>query len=156
MITIYNARTQQKWLTILSCAGMEFLLILGFFLGEIYNSRKDTLILLTLMLGVFLLSVVIYFLLIRFANSVFIVSETGFVRKINKIIVLEVKWDDVICIGTYHIYDFFHIDCGPLFLGIDYYDENHDQKTLNVSFSSKDAKRLKTSQIHKKLDTLSY
>ena len=39
---------------------------------------------------------------------------------------------------------------------IDYYDENHDQKTLNVSFSSKDAKRLKTSQIHKKLDTLSY
>ena len=85
-----------------------------------------------------------------------IIDETGFVRKMNKKVVLEVKWEDIINIGTYHIYDCFKIDCGPLFLGIDYYDENHNEKTLNVAFSYKDAKRLKMSRLNKKLDNIRY
>ena len=153
---IYNARTQQKWLTFSACGALEFLLILGFFLGEIYNSRKDSLIVLLMIFSVLLISIVTYFLLIKFANSVFVFDETGFVRKINKKVVLEVKWEDVINIGTYQIYDFFKIDCGPFFLGIDYYDENHNEKTLNVAFSSKDAKRLKMSRLNKKLDNIRY
>ena len=155
-MVVYNARTQQKWLTFSACGVMESLLIFGFFLGGIYNSRKDTIIVLSIMLGVLLCSVVIYLLLIKFANSMFIFDETGFVRKINKKVVLEVKWEDVINIGTYQIYDFFNIDCGPFFLGIDYYDENHNVKTLQVAFSSKDAKRLKMSRLNKKIYRIRY
>lgn len=155
-MVIYNARTQQKWLTISACGALEFLLVFGFFLGEIYSSRMDTFIVLSMMFSVLLISIVTYFLLIKFANSVFIFDETGFVRKMNKKVVLEVKWEDVISIGTFHIYDFFKIDCGPLFLGIDYYDENHNQKSLQVAFSSKDAKKLKMSRLNKKLYNIRY
>ena len=155
-MVIYNARTQQKWFTILSCTVLEYLFILGFILGEIYTSRKDSLIVLFVMFSILLFSIVIYILLIKFANSVFIFDETGFVRKMNKKVVLEVKWEDVINIGTYQIYDFFYIDWGPFFLGIDYYDENHNEKTLNVAFSSKDAKRLKMSRLNEELDNIRY
>ena len=155
-MVIYNARTQQKWFTILSCTVLEYLFILGFILGEIYTSRKDSLIVLFVMFSILLFSIVIYILLIKFANSVFIFDETGFVRKMNKKVVLEVKWEDVINIGTYQIYDFFYIDWGPFFLGIDYYDENHNEKTLQVAFSSKDAKRLKMSQLNEKLYRIRY
>ena len=155
-MVIYNARIQQKWLTFSACGALEFLLIFGFFLGEIYNSRKDSLIVLLMIFSVLLISIVTYFLLIKFANSVFVFDETGFVRKMNKKVVLEVKWEDVINIGTYQIYDFFKIDCGPWFLGIDYYDENHNQQHLSVAFSSKDAKRLKMSRLNKKLYHIKY
>ena len=84
----------------------------------------------------------------------FIFDETGFVRKINNKVVLEVKWEDVINIGTYQIYDFFKIDIGPMFLGIDYYDVNNNQQSLSVAFSAKDAKRLKASRLNKKLDNI--
>lgn len=155
-MVIYNARPQQKWLTISGCGALEFLLIFGFFLGEIYKSLKDTLIVLSMMLSVLLIFIVTYFLVIKFANSMFVFDETGFVRKMNKKVVLEVKWEDVIDIGTFYIYDFLKMDCGPLFLGIDYYDENHNQKSLQVAFSAKDAKRLKMSGLNGKLNNLKY
>ena len=155
-MVIYNARPQQKWLTISGCGALEFLLIFGFFLGEIYKSLKDTLIVLSMMLSVLLIFIVTYFLVIKFANSMFIFDETGFVRKMNKKVVLEVKWEDVINIGTFYIYDFLKMDFGPLFLGIDYYDENHNQKNLQVAFSAKDAKRLKMSGLNEKLNNLKY
>ena len=83
-MVIYNARPQQKWLTISGCGALEFLLIFGFFLGEIYKSLKDTLIVLSMMLSVLLIFIITYFLVIKFANSMFIFDETGFVRKMNK------------------------------------------------------------------------
>ena len=109
-MVIYNARPQQKWLTISGCGALEFLLIFGFFLGEIYKSLKDTLIVLSMMLSVLLIFIVTYFLVIKFANSMFVFDETGFVRKMNKKVVLEVKWEDVINIGTFYIYDFLKMD----------------------------------------------
>ena len=155
-MVIYNARSQQKWLTVIACGALEFLLLLGFLLGEIYKSRKETIIVLSMMFGVLLVSVVIYLLLIKFSNSVFVFDETGFIRKMNQKVVLEVKWENVINIGTYQIYDFFKIDCGPFFLEINYYDENHNEKTLQVAFSSKDAQRLKMSRLNEKLYRIRY
>lgn len=153
-MVVYNARTQQKWLTILFCGGFEFLLLFAFFLGEIYKNPKETLVVVIIMVGVLLLGRITYLLLIKFANSVFIFDESGFVRKWNNRTVLQVKWEDVTAIGTYKIYDFFKLDIGPMFLGIDYYDVNHNQQSLSVAFSAKDAKRLKASRLNKKLDNI--
>ena len=154
-MVIYNARKQQKWLTFLTGGFFELSFIVIFLVGE-FKNKQEIIAMLSIIVGTFLTTFVVYFLLIKFANSVFIFDETGFVRKMNKKVVLEVKWEDVINIGTYQIYDFFYIDWGPFFLGIDYYDENHNEKTLNVAFSSKDAKRLKMSRLNKKLDNIRY
>ncbi len=50
-MVIYNAKAQQKLLTILLCGVFEFLIILGFFLGKIYNNPKEILIVVLIMLG---------------------------------------------------------------------------------------------------------
>ena len=141
-------------ITILYCCGFEFLLILAFFFGEFYNNINHTLIFVLIMLCALLVGFFIYFLLIKFANSVFIFDEKGFTRKINKRVVLQVKWDDVIAIGTYKVYDFFKLEIGPTFLGIDYYDENHNEQSLHVAFSSKDAIKLKAKHLNKKLENI--
>ena len=154
-MVIYNARKQQKWLTFLTGGFFELSFIVIFLVGE-FKNKQEIIAMLSIIVGTFLTTFVVYFLLIKFANSVFIFDETGFVRKMNKKVVLEVKWEDVISIGTYQIYDFFKIDCGPWFLGIDYYDENHNQQHLSVAFSSKDAKRLKMSRLNKKLYHIRY
>ena len=154
-MVIYNARIQQKWLTFLTGGFFELSFIVVFLVGE-FKNKQEIIAMLSIIVGTFLTTFVVYFLLIKFANSVFIFDETGFVRKMNKKVVLEVKWEDVISIGTYQIYDFLKIDCGPWFLGIDYYDENHNQKHLSVAFSSKDAKRLKMSRLNKKLYHIKY
>lgn len=153
-MVIYNAKAQQKLITILLYGVVEFLLLFGFFLGEIYNNPKETLIVVLIMFSVLLLGFITYFLLIKLVNSVFIFDENGFIRKMNKRIVLQVKWEDVTSIGTYKVYDFFKFDIGPTFLGIDYYDENHNQQSLNVAFSAKDAIKLKMSHLNKKLDNI--
>jgi len=154
-MVIYNARTQQKWLTFLTGGFFELSFIFILLIGE-FKSKQEIVFMLSVIVSTLLITFVVYFLLIKFANSVFVFDETGFIRKMNKKVVLVVKWEDVISIGTFHIYDPFKIDCGPLFLGIDYYDENHNEKTLNVAFSSKDAKRLKMSRLNKKLDNIRY
>ena len=151
---IYNSRTQQKWLTFFTGAIFDLSFIIIFFLGEMYKNERDTLIMTIIITGTLLSTFIVYFLLIKLANSMFIFDKTGFVRKMNKKVVLKVKWEDVISIGTYHIYDFFKIDCGPLFLAIDYYDENHNEQSLNVAFSAKDAKRLKMSRLNEKLHNI--
>ena len=154
-MVIYNARTQQKWLTFLTGGFFELSFIFIFLIGE-FKSKQEIVFMLSVIVSTLLITFVVYFLLIKFANSVFVFDETGFVRKMNKKVVLDVKWKDVISIGTYQIYDFLKIDCGPWFLGIDYYDENHNQQHLSVAFSSKDAKRLKMSRLNKKLDNIRY
>lgn len=151
-MVIYNAKAQQKLLTILLYGAFELPLIFGFLGGKIYNDPKETLIVVLIMLGILLLGFITYFMLIKFANYVFIFNETGFIRKKNKKVLLVVTWDNVISIGTYKIYDFLKFDIGPTFLGIDYFDQNHNQQSLNVAFSTKDAIRLKTSHLNKKLD----
>lgn len=153
-MVVHNARAQQKLLTILFYGGFEYLLLLGFFLGKIYNNPKESLIVVQIMFGVLLLGFVTYFLLIKFANSVFIFDEKGFVRKMNERVVLQVKWDDVTAIGTYKIYDFLKYNIGPTFLGIDYYDGNHNLQSLNVAFSAKDAKKLKAAHLNEKLGNI--
>ena len=150
-MVIYNARTQQKWFTFLIGGFFDLSFIFILLIGE-FKSRQEIIFMLSVIVVTLLITFVVYFLLITFANSMFVFDETGFVRKMNKKVVLEVKWENVIIIGTFHIYDCFKIDCGPLFLGIDYYDENHNEKTLSVAFSSKDAKRLKMSGLNEKLD----
>ena len=153
-MTVYNARAQQKLITILFCGAFEFLLLLAFFLGEFYKNSNDVLIFALIMFGIVLFGFIIYFLLNRFACSAFVFDKNGFVRKLNKRIVLQVKWEEVISIGTYKIYDFLKFEIGPTFLGIDYYDENHNQRSLNVAFSDKDARKLKFSQLNEKLDKI--
>ena len=154
-MVIYNARTQQKWLTFLTGGFFELSFIFILLIGE-FKSKQEIIFMLSVIVSTLLITFVVYFLLIKFANSVFVFDETGFVRKMNKKVVLDVKWKDVISIGTYQIYDFLKIDCGPWFLGIYYYDKNHNQQHLSVAFSSKDAKRLKMSRLNKKLDNIRY
>ena len=154
-MVIYNARTLQKWLTFITGGFFELSSIVVFLIGG-FKNEQERIAMLSIIVGTFLMTFIVYFLLIKFANYVFIFDEAGFVRKINKRIVLKVKWEDVISIGTYQIYDFFHFDCGPWFLGIDYYDENNNQQHLSVAFSSKDAKRLKMSQLNEKLYRIRY
>ncbi len=153
-MTVYNARAQQKFITILVCSAFEFLLLLAFFLGEFYKNSNDILIFALIMFGIVLVGFIFYFLLNWLACSAFIFDKNGFVRKLNKRIILQVRWEEVISIGTYKIYDFFKYDIGPTFLGIDYYDENHIQKSLNVAFSYKDARKLKFSKLNEKLDKI--
>lgn len=152
-MVIYNARTQQKWLTFLT-GGFFDLSFIGILLIGEFKSKREIIFMLSVIVGTLLITFVVYFLLIKFANSVFIFDKTGFVRKMNKRVVLQVKWDDVTAIGTYKAYDFFKFDIGPTFLGIDYYDENHNQQSLNVAFSAKDARRLKAEHLNKKLDNI--
>ena len=154
-MVIYNARTQQKWLTFLTGGFFELSFIFILLIGE-FKSKQEIVFMLSVIVSTLLITFVVYLLLIKFANSVFVFDETGFVRKMNKKVVLDVKWKDVISIGTYQIYDFLKIDCGPWFLGIDYYDENNNQQHLSVAFSSKDAKRLKMSQLNEKLYRIRY
>ena len=154
-MVIYNARTQQKWFTFLTGGFFELSFIIVFLIGE-FKNKQEVIAMLSIIISTLLMTFIVYFLLIKFANSGFIFDETGFVRKMNKKVVLEVKWEDVISIGTYQIYDLFKIDCGPWCLGIDYYDENHNQQHLSVAFSSKDAKRLKMSRLNKKLYRIRY
>ena len=153
-MVIYNARTQQKGITIFACIGVEFLIVLAFILGEFYNRLSNTIITLSIMIGTIAIFVMIYFLVSRLANSIFIFDKVGFIRKFNNRVVLTVKWEDVISIGTFRIYDFFRVEWGPRFLGIDFYDENRNVRYLEVAFSAKDAQRLKMSQLNKKLDCL--
>ena len=154
-MVIYNARTLQKWLTFITGGFFELSSIVVFLIGE-FKNEQEMIAMLSIIVGTFLMTFIVYFLLIKFANYVFIFDEAGFVRKINNRIVLKVKWEDVRDIGTYQMYDFFHFEWGPLFLGIDYYDANHNKKTLQVAFSSKDAKRLKMSQLNEKLYRIRY
>ena len=150
---IYNARTLQRWLTFFTGGAFELMYIIISLIGD-FESTIDIVILLSAVIGTALLTFTTYFLLIKFANFAFIFDETGFVRKINKKIVLRVKWEDVTTIGTYQLYDFFNVDVGPTFLEIDYYDENHNEQSLNVAFSAKDAKKLKASGLNEKLSNI--
>ena len=151
---IYNARSLHKFLIILYCGGIDFVLIFASVLGGIYKNNIQTLVIMLVVISVALLGFIIYLLLRKFANSVFLFDDEGFTRKINKRVVLRVKWDNVISIGTYRIYDLLKIDIGPMFLGIDYYDENKNRCSLQVAFSKKDARRLKFSHLNKKLDNI--
>ena len=152
-MVIHNARAQQKWLTFLTGVFFDLSFIIILLIGE-FKTKREIIVMLSVIVCTLLLTFVVYFLLVKFANSVFIFDETGFIRKINKKVVLEVKWEDVINIGTYQIYDFLKFDIGPTFLGIEYYDENHNQQSLNVAFSSKDARKLKAANLNKKLDNI--
>ena len=150
---VHNARIHQRWFTFLT-GGAFTLCFIGILLIGEFKTKQEIIAMLSVIASTILMSFIVYFLLIKFADSVFIFDEIGFVRKINKKVVLEVKWEDVICIGTFHIYDFLKIDWGPLFLGIDYYDENHNERSLQVAFSFKHAEKLKLSGINPKLNNI--
>lgn len=152
MIIVHNARAQQKGLTILGCVGAEILLVLSFILGEFYHRLSDIIFILSLMIGAIVICVIIYFCVSRLYDSVFIFDEVGIVRKVNKRVVLTVKWEDVESIGAFQIYDFFKIDFGPVFIGISYYDENQKLHNLVYAFPAKEAKQLEMSQLNEKLD----
>jgi len=153
-MVVNNARPIQRILVFGTGGAFTLMFILAFYYGELYRTQKETIIGISFILALLFLTFLVYFLLIKFADSSFIFNERGFIRKFRKKVILEVAWEDVISIGCFRIYDFLKIDIGPNFLGVEYWDKNHIKQEIQVAFPLKDAKKLRDSLLNSKLKYL--
>lgn len=152
-IKVYNARPIQKTLTILGASVLAFLCLLSYFLGGMYKSVTDSIIMFSIIGGVIIAAFITYFLIRVLADSQFVFDEESITRYKKNKMALQIEWEKVVSIGHFRILDFFTNgnEWGPGFMGIDYLDENGIEQNIQVAFSRRDAKKLKESCLNSKL-----
>ena len=134
------------------CVNFEY--CYSYILGEMYNKLTDTLFMVIITVSCTLIIILVYFFVSRINNRLLIFNKDKIILKKRHKTILEIDYDNIISIGTFRIYHLFHIYAGPCFLGIDYYDEHHEEKYLELGFSLKYAKMLKSSNIHPILEKI--
>lgn len=152
-IKINNARPIQKAFTVIVTLSLVFLCLLGYILGEMYQSIKNSIIMFSIIGGIILAAIVTNLVLRAITDSLFIFDEQYITHLKKNNVVFKIRWNEVVSIGYFQILDFGNtIEWGPGFMGIDYLDENGVEKKIQVPFSKRNAKLLKESQLNSKLD----
>lgn len=150
----YNARSIQKALTIIGTASLIFLCLLSYILGAMYTNIIDSIIMIIIIISIIAVSFIIYFIIRKFYNSYIVFNEKDIKYFKNNKEVLIIEWDKIVSLGHYRMLDFFNIEWGPGFIGIDYIDENGVEQNKELAFSFKDAKTLQKSSINPKLNNI--
>ena len=143
-IKVQKNKSAQKFFTWLSAIVLVFLCLLGYFLGGMFNSLTDSLIMGGVILGAIVLCLLVYMLIRLCSNSHFIFNDKGLYEYKRNELIKEIRWEQIENLkhGIFWFTSDIPIPLGVSYLSFMFTNTDGESRFFNTPLSKRDAERI--------------
>ncbi len=147
-IVWYN-RPAQKTAVALFEAVFLVACLAGYLTGGMYDSLRDSLIMLACAAAGIISGVAVYVIVSRFDGRYFIFDGKGIRQYRKNSLMREITWDSILKVGVWHEWNIGAVEFGPRSLRLEYVEKG-EERVLVTLFSGSDAAFITESGLHEK------